>query len=60
MGTPDRHSVHTRPHERDAAAAVLVVDRWTAPASVVTHDDHDSALAARCRFNLTVDIDEPG
>jgi hypothetical protein len=52
----DGDGVHAGPHERDTTAAVLVVDRWRAPAAVVAHDDSDPALTARNRFNLAADI----
>jgi hypothetical protein len=56
VGLADGDGIHAGPHEGNTAAAVLVIDRWRAPAAVVAHDDSDPALTARYRFDLAANV----
>jgi hypothetical protein len=60
VGLADAHGVHHCPHERNAAAGVLVVDGSRLPAAVVAHDGGDSALPGRCCLDPPADVHQSG
>jgi len=60
VGRADGDGVHAGLHDRNAAAAVFVLDGWRAPATVVAHDDGDPMLPGRCCLNLPTDVHHAG